>query len=51
MFQNTEDETEKSHKAATSPRGATPFMAAPGGGVGPSGAHRHRPFAHKYLMT
>ena len=50
-FQNTEDETEKSHEAATPPGGAAPFLAAAGGGVGPSALHRHRPFAPKYLLT
>ena len=40
-------ETEKSREAATPPLGAGYPLAAPGYGVGPSGAHRPRPSAYK----
>ena len=39
-------DTEKSHEAASPALGAGPPLAAPRGGVGPSGTHRPRPSAH-----
>jgi hypothetical protein len=45
-FQNTEGETERGHEVATPPGGAAKRGGAPSYGVGPSGLHRHRPFAY-----
>ena len=39
-------EMEKSHEAASPALGASPPLAAPRCGVGPSGAHRPRPSTH-----
>ena len=45
-FQKSEGETKGAEEAATPCGGAAPPLAAPPCGVGPSGAHRRRPFAH-----
>ena len=50
-IQNAEENTEEGHEAATPNGGATPSLAAPPRGVGPSGAHRRCPFAYKYPPT
>ena len=45
-IQNTEEETEGGHEAASPGGGAAGSLAAPPRGVGPSGLHRLRPFAY-----
>ena len=42
----TRDEKKRGREAASSPGGAAPLPAAPGGEEAPSGAHRPRPPAH-----
>jgi hypothetical protein len=44
-------ETEKSYEPATPGGGATPLLATPPHGVGPSGAHRPRPYAYKFTSS
>ena len=46
-IQNTEEDTEEGHEVASPGGGATPLLAAPPRGVGPSGPHLLRPFAYK----
>ena len=46
-IQNTKEDTEESHEAASPGGGAAPLLAAPPRGVGPSGPHLLRPFAYK----
>ena len=46
-IQNTEEDTEEGHEAATPVGGAAASLAAPPRGVGPSGPHLLRPFAYK----
>ena len=47
-FQEAEEETKTMPEGPTSCPGAAPFLAALGGGVGPTEVHRLRPFAYIY---
>ena len=46
VTRKTEDEAKRGREATSSPGGATPLPAVPGGEESPSGAHRPRSFAH-----
>ena len=49
--QKSERESKTGARAATPGLGAAYPWPAPRGGVGPSGAHRRRPFAHIFSVS